>query len=158
MIRAFDLLLRGAEILAAVAAGICAVTGTADVIMTAVFHRPVQGALEVMQMMMVVIVFGGLAAMVRRGEEIRVGALRDVLTGRARRACDSLSTIASVAVYGIIAWAGTEAALRSLSRGEFTSGAVQIPIAPSRIVLAFGASLAAAAALTYFIRAIRSAR
>lgn len=146
-----------AKAVASVAVFLCAFLSTADILSTWLFHRSLLGVLELMQMLMVVIVFLGLAPAVRDKSHISVDLFRDMLPSRVRRAGDVLSALVSLVVYLLVAYAGIFAAMKSLSIGEFVSGPVPFPVFPSRLALTIGAALAVLATLTLTIALIANA-
>lgn len=149
--RLFD----GAAAISAVAVFCCAIIGTADVISTWAFHTALLGAVELTQMLMVVTIFMGLAAAIWNEENITVDLFRGWFSPPIRRVGDVVALIVSTIVYGLVAYSGIFAALRSFKASEFANGPVAFPIFPARVALTAGAWLAAVAALLVIWRALK---
>lgn len=144
--------------LAALAVLACAVIGTADVLSTWLLRRSILGVLELLQMLMVVIIFLGLASSVWRGENISVDLFRAALPKAVQRVGDLVSLAITTVVLALIAYGGVVAALKSWDVGEFANGPVPFPIFPARIALTAGAWLAAAAACALLIQWVSTHR
>lgn len=140
-----------AKAVASAAVFLCAFLSTADILSTWLLHRSLLGVFELMQMLMVVIVFLGLAPAVRGNSHISVDLFRGMLPARVRRMGDVLSALVSLIVYLLVGYAGIFAAMKSLSIGEFVSGPVPFPVFPARLALTIGAALAVLATLALTI-------
>lgn len=90
------------------AAGLCVIiimaVGAIDVIGTTFFDRPVPGAYELTETMMVAAVFLALALSQAEGRHIRVDVLIVRLGPRARAVFDLVAHLMTAAVFGLIAW------------------------------------------------------
>jgi TRAP-type C4-dicarboxylate transport system permease small subunit len=140
----FSLLL-GVERAAALCASIAVLgmmlVGALDVIGTAGFNRPVPGAYELTEVLMVASVFLALALSQREGRQIRVTLLAERLPPRGRAVLDVFAELFSVLVYAVIAWYGWGMAAESWHAGELSSGLLRFPLWPSKLALGLGASL-----------------
>lgn len=115
--------------------------GGLDVLTTNVLNRPVPGAYEIIETMMVASIFLAMALSQAEGRQIRVELITERLGERARQLLDAFSDACSLLVYGCIAWYGSKAAWVSTLTGEASSGLVEFPQWPSKIALAAGAIL-----------------
>ena len=132
------------ELLAASVAGIGVLAmmllGGLDVLTTNV-NRPIPGAYEIIETLMVASIFLALALSQAQGRQIRVELITDRMAPRSRDLVQVFSDACSLTVYGFIAWYGAKAAWTSTLMGEVSSGAVQFPLWPAKIALTLGAVL-----------------
>jgi TRAP-type C4-dicarboxylate transport system permease small subunit len=115
--------------------------GGIDVITTKVFSKPIPGAYEITETLMVATVFLALALSQREKRQIRVELIAEKLGRGKRLFLDSIAEVLSLCMYGLIAWFGIQAAWESVQIGEFSSGIVKLPIWPAKVALAAGAVL-----------------
>ena len=115
--------------------------GTADVIGTQVFGKPLPGALEITESSIVLIVFGGLGYAQIRGSHIRVELVYTHLGPRSKAAMDSFSHLMGLVFFSLLAWQGVNELLFSWRIGEATFGIVRIPVWPTRAILVLGTAL-----------------
>src|SRR5690606_33485334 len=114
--------------------------GVAD-IASSRFGRPVPGAYELTESVMVLVVFGGLAYAQIQRKHIRVELLYLRAGPRLQSPMDVLADVAGMLFFGLLLWQGWNEALYSWDIREATSGAVRLPLYPARFVLVFGAAL-----------------
>ncbi|MEP7207543.1 MAG: TRAP transporter small permease [Casimicrobiaceae bacterium] len=132
---------RAAALVAALAVlGMMAV-GTLDVLGTVLLGRPLSGAYEITESLMVAAVFLALALSQREGRQIRVTLVVERLGPRMVAVLDALAELASLGVYAVIAWYGWGVAIESHAIGEFSSGLLRFPVWPAKLALALGATL-----------------
>ncbi len=115
--------------------------GAADVVGVQAFGQPVNGALEITENTMVVIVFGALAYSQIRRSHIRVELLYARVGARAQAAMDVFAGLMAMVFFGLLLWQGVNEALFSISIDESTFGLFRIPLWPARIMLAAGVTL-----------------
>lgn len=147
---------RTCAVLSGVAMLAMMIAGAADVIMTnldvvGLQSRPVPGVHEFIGTMMVLSVFLAVSLAQARRSHIQVDIITRLLPRPVQTALSLLQSALGVAVFGLIAWFGWKVAGHSVSTGEFAAGLFDFPIWPSRIVLAFGATLMAIQCLFDFI-------
>jgi len=131
--------------------------GAADVIGAAALNRPLPGAYELTEALMVATVFLALALSQREGRQIRVEILASRLSGRAKAILDLIADMLSALVYAVIAWYGWTVAVESWQIGELSSGLLQFPLWPPKLALALGATLMCAQCLAACLAALRRA-
>lgn len=115
--------------------------GAFDVVLTHFFNRPIPGAFEITEAMMVGSIFLAVAMAQRERKHIRVEFLVDRLPPRGRACFDLLAHLLSGFVFTLIAWYGWRAGIKSFNLGEFSSGLLKFPVWPARLALAVGSSL-----------------
>ena len=103
--------------------------------------RPIPAAFEFMATMMVVNVFLAMSLGQARRRHIRVEIVLNVLPGGLRRAVEAFSLLCSIALFALIAWFGWKSGLHATGVGEYSSGLINYPVWPARLVLAVGATL-----------------
>jgi TRAP-type C4-dicarboxylate transport system permease small subunit len=133
---------------------VVALLGTADVISTNLFLRPVPGTVELSGALLAVIVFLGLAEAQARGVNIVI----DVATQNMRPLLKRLSALITlgigVAFMALLSWQATKLSIASWSIRESALGALAFPLAPFKSVACFGAWLATAEFCRQFVRAL----
>ena len=104
--------------------------------------RPVPAAFEFMATMMVVNVFLAMSLGQARRRHIRGGdrPQRDAAAAPSRPSRRSPCS-ARIALFALIALFGWKAGLHATSVGEYSSGLINYPVWPARLVLAVGATL-----------------
>lgn len=130
--------------------------GGIDVITTKALSWPIPGAYEITETLMVATVFLALALSQREKRQIRVELITEKLGRGKRLFFDAIAEVFSLAMYGLIAWFGIQAAWESVQIGEFSSGIVKLPIWPAKIALAVGAALMCIECARASIAAIRA--
>lgn len=138
--RAIAAINRSAALLAGLSLLLMALLGAGDVVGTA-FGRPVAGAYELIETLLVGAIFLAIAAAQQNRAHISVDLVRSRLGIRGRAALAVLSVIGSGAFFALVAHYGWSAFGRSWASGEFRQGLLAFPVWPARLVLALGASL-----------------
>lgn len=112
---------------------------TADVIGRYVFNKPIKGALEVDELMMVVAVFLALAYCTMNRAHIIVEILLFRLSKRTQAILNSFSSICGVVIIGIILWqTGMRGWEELLSPTGSITMLLSIPIAPFLLLATVG--------------------
>lgn len=143
-----DWLLRKLAYIGFIAASILllvvALMGTADVISTNLFFKPIPGMVELSGALLAVIVFLGLAQAQAHGAHIVI----DVATGAMGPRMHKLAMIFALAIgaafMATVALRTTDLAFKSYSYNETALGALAFPLTPFKALAAFGAWLSAA--------------
>ncbi len=130
--------------------------GTADVVGTQFFGRPVAGALELTESTMVLIVFGALAYAQLRRNHIRVELLYARAGPRARACMDLLADVAAIGFFGLLLWQAILEAMTSWRIGEATVGLIRFPLYPARWILVTGTALLLAQLVLDLVRDARA--
>lgn len=132
---------RAAAWLAGGAVLLMAIVGTLDVLGTLLFDRPLPGAYELIQTLLVAAVVLPMAFAQRQGRHIRVTIFLEMMPDRIRRGIDILNAVLNLSLFALVAWFGWVAGIKSTLIGEFTSGLIPFPVWPAKLALAAGASL-----------------
>lgn len=129
--------------IAAAAALIVAVLGTADALSTLIRNRPLAGVLEVTELSLVVIVCMSQPFIVLTGAHITL----DLITPRTGSPLYWLRLVLTLAAallfYGLIAWTAWDAFLQSWDVRQVTDGVVRLPVYPVKLLLVIGMAAAA---------------
>jgi TRAP-type C4-dicarboxylate transport system permease small subunit len=115
--------------------------GALDIIGTKFFSRPIPGAYEATEALLVLTVFLALAHAQASGQHIAVDLVVERLGGAPRRVMRVLALALTLGVFAIIAWRGWVLGLGSLAIREYASGIIPFPVYPSKLALAVGATL-----------------
>lgn len=146
---------RLAATLAGIALLLMMLVGAIDVISSNLLHAPVAGTYEITETLMVASAFLAMAFAQARGAHIRVDLLTCRLPTRARAVTDLASQLLSAGLFVGIAWYGWDSAIHSIRVGEFSAGSLPLPLWPSRVALAAGASLMVVQSLHDLWRALK---
>ena len=115
--------------------------GSFDIIGTYVFHMPIPAAFEFIETMGVVVAFCAIALAQARRAHIRVELVYGFMPKPMQFSADVLQFLLSMVFYGLIAWFGWRAGVRSFEQGEIAPGIINYPLWPARLALFLGASL-----------------
>ena len=115
--------------------------GSFDIIGTYVFHTPIPAAFEFIENMGVVVAFCAIALAQARRAHIRVELVYGFMPRPMQFSADALQFLLSMVFYGLIAWFGWRAGVRSFEQGEIAPGIINYPLWPARFALFLGASL-----------------
>lgn len=132
--------------------------GAIDIIGTKFFSRPVPGAYEATEALLVLTVFLALAHAQAFRQHIAVDLVVERLGPTARLALHVLAQALTLGVFAVIAWRGWVLGLRSLAIREYASGIIPFPVYPSKLALAVGATLMALQSLLDLVGAARDGR
>ena len=125
---------------AAVALAMLVFVMTANSLARYVFNYPIKGAEEIVELMMIFIVFLFLAHASTQGSDIAVTLLVTKFSLRVRLVLQSIFYFFSAGIVGLIAWRGVLGGIEMWRHGEET-GVLEIVIFPFLWVLAFGTAV-----------------
>jgi len=110
----------------------------ADVAGRAIFNNPIHGATELSELLLVAMVFFGLAAAQQGRQNYSIDIVSRHLPQSVQSFLDLLGYVSCFALVVVLAWLSTRQAINSFERGESGFGIVPFPIWPARFVLAIG--------------------
>lgn len=108
-----------------------------DVFMRFAFDRPTPGGPEIVELIMVLIIFCGIAFVQFERRHISIDILTARLKERQKLIIDSIALILSAVLFILIIWRSFEAALTEMSE----TGILGIPYRPFMFLVPFGCSL-----------------
>ena len=153
--RKFYLSLTKVNKMFATLAGVATLTimaiGSIDILATNLLSKPVPAAFEIIETLLVIVVFFSISLAQTHKVHIRVELLYNLMSKELTLISDLIAFFLSAAMYGLIAYYGFEAGVRSYVRGEFAPGIISFPIWPTRFALFVGASLMTIQCLTDFL-------
>lgn len=129
-----------------------ALIGTADVIGSQFFGRPVPGTVEIGASLMVAGIALGLPMAQYSRRHIRVEIIVDRLPPRLRAALDIVAQLCLALMLAGIAWMAWRMLLTSIATKEFSQGLIEIAMWPARLALALGATLAVVQTIVLVLR------
>ncbi len=109
-----------------------------DVVGRSFFNAPLDAGVEASELMLVSLVFLGLAAAQQRKQNFAIDILYNNLPGVAQKGLDVIGFIVCLAITVTMAWPSTMQAISSFQRNEMGFSLVAFPIWPARIVIAGG--------------------
>jgi TRAP-type C4-dicarboxylate transport system permease small subunit len=148
----FENSIRGVQkILDAITAGVSWVGAGALVLMVLIvvanvvgrylFRNPVLGAVEMVGLLTVILVFCVLAFTESNGAHIVVDIFVSRLHGRTKAILASMMSLLGAVFFIIMAWQGWDMMLSNLSPFVRVTGVLSIPFAPFMLIMAFGCVL-----------------
>lgn len=120
---------------------IITVTVVLDIALRGIFRAPIPGATEFSTLLLVALVYLGLASVQASKANFCVEILVSHLPPAVRRVQEALVTLLSAFVIGILVWYTAQEAWTSVLKAEMTFGAIIFPVWPSRLILTFGLAL-----------------
>jgi len=128
----------------------------ASVIIRYVFKKPIMGAYEITEVMMVVVVFGALAYAQLKKRHVNVDFVVGHFSTKIQAIVDSIVYLLAVVFFAIFTWRVFAYTEYLLERGE-SSVNLRIPYAPFTIIIAVGGGLLCLVLLVDLIRTIMTA-
>ena len=110
----------------------------ADVAGRFMFNSPLHGGVEFSELLMVVLVFFGLAAAQQQRQNYSIELVTRHLAMWMQKLRELLGYITCLAIVILLAWPSSKQAMMSFERGEAGFGIVPFPLWPARILLAVG--------------------
>lgn len=120
---------------------IITVTVILDIALRALLNAPIPGATEFSTLLLVALVYLGLASVQAGKANFSVEIIVAHLPPAVRRVQEALVTLLSAAAIGLLVWFTGKEAWMSTMRGEMTFGAIVFPVWPSRIIVTFGLAI-----------------
>ena len=108
--------------------------GVAQIALRKIFNAPIFGYIDAVELAMATFAFLGAAYCQRFGDHIRMDILIGMLKGRALWWAEFVSTLAALAIVGVLVWFGWEHFLRSYTLGDTTIDA-EYPVWPSKLLV-----------------------
>lgn len=113
----------------------------ADVTLRVLANQPVRGATEFSTLVMIALVYLGLASVQVSKSNFRMSVLIDMLPARARDVLNLITTLIALAAIATLTWYTAGEALYSLGKREMTHAAISFPVYPARLTIALGLTL-----------------
>ena len=138
LVRAFRLFCYGVAGIGGAAFLVMMLSTVSDVTGRYVFNKPIPGTTELNETFMIAVVYMGLAyTQILRGH-VNMEFVVSRLSPRTREIFQTVTIILSLAVFGFIAAATSEAAYDSWLIKEFHFGIVEFPIWPAKMLVPLG--------------------
>lgn len=110
---------------------------TADVFLRAAFNQPIKGATEISELLLVLVVFFGLAYCEAHRGHVRVEILTSYLRRRMQLLLDCVTTFIALAFFALIVWRSIVDAIEIRQVGEVFE-CLRIVVWPFRYIVAVG--------------------
>lgn len=127
-----------------------------DVLSRSLVNRPIPGAFELLEFMMILIVFLGMAFTANRGRHIGVDLFVIRLSQQTQVALETATGLLTLFISALIAWQSGMVAIRQMRIGE-TSAILHIPIHPLIWVVSLGSALLSLVVLKTTIKSLKGA-
>jgi TRAP-type transport system small permease protein len=138
LIETIESLLMRLGVASGIATLLITVVVVVDVAGRAIFNNPIHGATELAELLLVAMVFFGLAAAQQGRQNYSIDIATRHLPAFLQALVELLGYIVSLAIVAVLAWLSTKQAFVSFERGEAGFGIIPFPIWPARFVLAVG--------------------
>jgi TRAP-type C4-dicarboxylate transport system permease small subunit len=109
-----------------------------DVAGRAIFNMPFHSGTEMSELLLVSLVFLGLAAAQQQRQNFALDILTRHFPGWLQRLFELVATAVCLGLIVLLAWPSSKQALLSFGRGESGFGIVAFPVWPARCILAIG--------------------
>jgi TRAP-type C4-dicarboxylate transport system permease small subunit len=125
--------------------------GGTDVV-TTIFGLPIPGAVELIQVLMVLVIFLALPEVELRRQHIAIDLVSERMPLSVRRAFALLGNVLSLCFYGGMAWQAWKLFWSSWSIREYATGLVAFPLYPAKGLFALGLTVVGIAALANLLK------
>lgn len=126
-----------------------------DVTLRNTTGRPLSGLVDWIELLLVLIVFLGIAEAQRNRDHVAIDVIADAFPQRLRIASHIIGGVVGLLVVAVIAYVSTRQAIQSYAVREFRRGLAEVPLWPGRIVLAVGFVLFALQIITTTAQRVR---
>lgn len=124
----------------------------ADVFSRAVFNAPLHMSTEISELLLVILVYLGLAAAQQNRQNFAIDIASRRLPEGLQALVEALGYLFSLVLIATLAWLSTKQAYSAFERGEAGFGIISFPIWPARFLLALGLWLLASQLLCDVLR------
>lgn len=159
LIEAVERLLSRLGIVSGLATFIIMMVVVCDVVGRGLFNLPLHMSTEISELLMVILVFLGLAAAQGNRQNFAIDIATRHLPESLQHLVEMLGYLFSLLLIALLAWLSTKQAFSAFERGETGFGIVAFPVWPARFILALGLWLLALQfvcdVLRYFLGAPR---
>lgn len=131
------------------ALSIMALVVVSNVVGRFLFHKPLLGTIELVELMMVTIVFFAMPYTAIKRGHVRVDLVTSRLSRRTQVILGSITLFLSAGIFGIITYQATVNAISYAQRLSKATTILFIPFAPFRFVMALGCLLLCLKLLVY---------
>ena len=126
----------------------------ADVVLRATLNKPIIGATEIIEQMMVAVVFLGLGWCALQGKQIRVELFASRYTPGTQRVIDLIVYLAGLLLVGMICWRTVMSTLTVMDLG-ITCSYIEVQKYPFYALAAFGWAVLFVAIASLFVKRIK---
>jgi len=109
-----------------------------DVTGRAAFNAPLHSGVEISELLLVSLVFLGLASAQQKRQNFAIEVLSRHLPPKAQKGLELVGSLACLVIVVLLAWPSAHQAISSFNRNEMGFGIVAFPVWPARILLALG--------------------
>ena len=133
---------------------ILALVTVTDVVGRYLFNRPLLGALELSELLMVFLAFACFAYTELQNGHVEIDMLVNRFAPRGRALCEGFAALLSTGLWGAIAWRTALQAQKVYALGETTSNLL-LPVSPFLWTAAVGSAVFALVLLVRMLQALR---
>lgn len=109
-----------------------------DVGFRTVLNAPIDGAVELSELLLVILVYLGLAAAQQQRQNFAIDVATRHLPAKLQVLIEAAGYAFCIAIVAALAWPSSKQAFSSFERGEAGFGLVAFPLWPARAILAIG--------------------
>lgn len=111
-----------------------------DVLMRYVFDRPYAGGQDVSEVILIIVIFAGVAHAQLTGKHISVDVITSQISRRSATVIESITSLLSLCVVGVMVWRGVVNTIEFAGKGSM-SPMIGIPLAPTAALIPIGGAL-----------------
>jgi TRAP-type transport system small permease protein len=112
---------------------------TADVVLRYVFNRPINGAYEISEILMLSAVFLGMGYTQLFHEHVNADLFVNRLSEHTKLILETALFFPALFIYGLLVWRGSVGFWESWTSGEYRWGLIRIPLWQARLMVPMGA-------------------
>jgi TRAP-type C4-dicarboxylate transport system permease small subunit len=112
---------------------------TADVVLRYVFNRPINGAYEISEILMLSAVFLGMGYTQLFHEHVNADLFVNRLSEHTKLILETALFFPALFIYGLLVWRGSVGFWESWTSGEYRWGLIRIPLWQARLMIPMGA-------------------
>jgi TRAP-type C4-dicarboxylate transport system permease small subunit len=119
------------------------------------FGYPIAGALELIEALMVLVIFMALPDVQRQGQNITVDLIFQRLSAGMRKSASAMGDVLALVFFGAMAWQGWKLFWESWVIREYAPGLFAFPVYPSKAFYALGLTVTTLVILLMFAQAAK---
>lgn len=114
---------------------------TVDVILRYIFNRPIPGSYNLVQFLLVGVVFLSIAYVQSQRGHVKMDVATSWMSAKNQKAIDVFGHVLGIVLFSIIAWQGGKLAWKAWVIQDYTMGIVEFPLWPAKSLVPFGFGL-----------------
>lgn len=134
-------IVKGSAWLSGAAIAVVMVAIVTEIILRKIFHSAIPGLVEIIDNLMVLIVYLAIAYTYVKNRHVKVTIVLDRLSLNSQRRLKIIASIFSLLFFGLVFWQAGARSLHSITISEYSMGLLPFPTWPFKLMIPFGAFL-----------------